>query len=285
VADIGAGRRTVTEISDLAEERASSAGGSRSRALSIVVPAYNEERRLPALLELLGRDAHRIAAAAGFRLHEVIVVDDGSTDGTAALLARDEDRRDLRIIRFPQNRGKGAAVRAGMLAATGSFALLTDVDMSTPLDDLPRLSGALDGGVDVAIGSRSLPASTILVRQPPYRELAGKTFNWLLRLATGLPFRDTQCGFKLFRLETARMLFERQTVEGFAFDAELCVIAQKLGLRVVECPVRWTNNPETRVTLVSSSAGMALDLVRIAWVARRSALQRGYGRAGARGYS
>lgn len=264
----------MKETPDLGEERASSHAGQESRDLSIVVPAYNEEKRLPTLLELLRYDGERLAAAARFRLHEIIIVDDGSIDGTAMMVDQEPGFGDrLRLIRLAHNAGKGAAVRTGMLAATGSFALLTDVDMSTPLADLRRLSVALEAGVDVAIGSRGLPSSTILVRQPPYREFAGKAFNWLLRLATGLPFRDTQCGFKLFRLATARALFERQTINGFAFDAELCVVAQKLGLTVVECPVRWTNNAETRVTLVRSSARMALDLIRIAWLARRPALQ------------
>lgn len=244
--------------------------GEAARTLSIVVPAYNEARRLRPLFEALERDADRVAEGAGFRLAEVIVVDDGSTDETAGLLDgyRELDGR-FRVIHLPRNEGKGAAVREGMLCASGEFALVTDVDLSTPLDDLPILAAAGEQGADVAIGSRALPGSHVLVRQPAHRELMGKAFNLALRLLTRLPFRDTQCGFKLFRTETTRVLFERQRVRGFAYDAELCVLARQQGIRVAEVPVRWTNHPDTRVALVGSSARMALDLLRIAWLARR----------------
>jgi dolichyl-phosphate beta-glucosyltransferase len=243
--------------------------GESVRTLAIVVPAYNEERRLGALIEALERDADRVAAAAGFHLEEVIVVDDGSTDRTAAILNGygGLDGR-LRVVRFARNEGKGAAVREGALGANAEFALVTDVDLSTPLDDLTALAAA-NGEGDAAIGSRALRSSCVLVRQPAYRELMGKAFNLGLRLLTRLPYRDTQCGFKLFRLETTRVLFERQRVRGFAYDAEICVLARQHGLRVVEVPVSWSNHPETHVKLVASSARMGLDLLRIAWLARR----------------
>jgi glycosyltransferase involved in cell wall biosynthesis len=245
------------------------------RPLSVVVPAYNEARRLPALLDLLRAEGDRLAAASGFDLAEVIVVDDGSADATASVVAEHDSLGErLRLIRLGRNRGKGAAVRAGVLAATGEFALVTDADMSTPLEELALLARELHRGHDLAIGSRSVPGSRVEVHQPLYRELMGKGFNVLLRLATGLPWRDTQCGFKLFRLETARALFELQRVEGFAFDAELCVNARRLGLRLAEVPVRWINHPDTRVALVRSSLRMALDLVRIARLARRPVPRR-----------
>jgi dolichyl-phosphate beta-glucosyltransferase len=238
-----------------------------THGVSIIVPAYNEERRLPRLLAVLEREAESVVAAAGLRLEEVLIVDDGSTDRTPEVLRA--SRAAFGVVRLEEHRGKGAAVGAGVLAATADRLLVVDVDLSTPLDGAASLSRALDAGADVAIGSRSLPASQVLVHQPRYRELMGKTFNVLFRGLTGLRYRDTQCGFKLFRREVARQLFALRRVDGFAFDAELCVNAERLGFRVVEVPVRWTNDPQTHVTLFASSFRMAIDLLAIAWRGRR----------------
>ena len=239
--------------------------------LSIVVPVWNEERRLPGCLERLEAEAAAAAAAAGLELSDVLVVDDGSTDGTGQILAAYQGLPGrFTYLRFERaNRGKGAAVRAGMLAVESDLALMSDVDLSTPLDELAKLAAAIDDGVDVAIGSRGLSTSNVLVHQPWYRERAGKTFNLLIRLVTRLPWRDTQCGFKLFRLATTRQLFELQRVDGFAFDVELLVLARRRGLQVREVPVRWVNDPDTHVSFVSSSARMAFDTLRIAYRARR----------------
>lgn len=239
--------------------------------LAIVVPVFNEERRLPSLLDALRRDGDRLVAGAGLELAEVIVVDDASTDRTAAILAAaDRLGGRLRVRRLPgRNRGKGAAVRDGMLAARAPLALMTDVDLSTPLDDLGVLVAEFDRGADVVIGSRALRDSRVLERQPLYRELMGKAFNVGVRLLTRVPWRDTQCGFKLFRLETARRLFELQRVEGFAFDVDVLVLARRLGLIVREVPVRWVNDPDTHVGLLTSSPQMARDAIRIAYWARR----------------
>jgi glycosyltransferase involved in cell wall biosynthesis len=240
-----------------------------ARSLSVVVPAYNEESRLPALLERLRADEHELFAPAGLRVDEILVVDDGSTDGTRRLTeerALQDDR--LSVIGFDRNRGKGAAVRAGMLAAVGERILVTDVDMSASLEQTAALSAALDRGADVAIGSRGHPDAAILVHQRFPRRQLGKTFNTLFRGLTGLPFRDTQCGFKLFRQPAGRLLMERQRIAGFAYDAELCLNATRLNLHVVEVPVVWSNSGESHVRLVRSSARMAVDLCRIAWWAR-----------------
>ena len=243
---------------------------TEARALSVVVPAYNEERRLPALLDLFDGPATTLLEEIGLRLHELIVVDDGSTDSTRDVLAaRVGSISGVTVIRFETNRGKGAAVQAGMLAAEGNLALMTDVDVATPLGETAALLAALDRGFDVAIGSRALPTSTIAVRQPRHRELMGRTFNGMLRVSTGLSFHDTQCGFKLFRLERARRLFELQRIAGFAYDAELLVLARILAIPVAEVPVQWSDDMRTTVGLFRAPSSMALDLMRIAWLARR----------------
>lgn len=233
--------------------------------LEIVVPVFNEERRLQILFDGLRADADRVAASLDLELVEVIAVEDGSTDGTAELLDRFDGLPErFRVIRFPRNRGKGAAVRDGMLAARGDLALMMDADLSTPLEELAVVLAAIRSGADVAIGSRALDRTKVLVHQPVYRELMGRVFNRVLRFITRLPYRDTQCGFKLFNLATAIRLFELQRVEGFAFDAEVLVNARRLGLTVKEVPVRWIDNPDTHVGLVSASSQMLIDTIKIA---------------------
>jgi len=229
--------------------------------VSFLVPAYNEAATIVELLEhVTALDLEK----------QIVVVDDGSTDGTSALLAAADDmERRLRTITLSSNRGKGAAVRAGMLAARSNFALMTDVDLSTPLDDLEKLVIALGDEGDVAIASRALKESQVIVHQPAHRELMGKTFNVFVRVLTRVPWHDTQCGFKLFRLERSRCVFELQRVEGFAFDLDILVTARRLGLAVSEVPVTWVDNPDTHVGLFSSSVAMAVDAVRIAYRARR----------------
>lgn len=233
--------------------------------ISIVVPVFNEERRLQILFDGLRADADRVASSLDLELLEVIAVEDGSTDGTAGLLDRFDGLPErFRVIRFPRNRGKGAAVRDGMLAARGELALMMDADLSTPLEELGVVLAAIRNGADVAIGSRALDRTKVLVHQPVYRELMGRVFNRILRFITRLPYQDTQCGFKLFNLETAIRLFELQRVEGFAFDAELLVNARRLGLTVKEVAVRWIDNPDTHVGLVTASSQMLIDTIKVA---------------------
>lgn len=225
--------------------------------LSVVIPAYNEEQRLPATLD-------RIAAyreESPIPVVEILVVDDGSRDGTAALV---ESRQGLvRLVRNPGNRGKGYAVRNGMLAAKGEWILSTDADLSAPIEELGKLvAAARRENAVVAIGSRALDRKLVKVHQPMMREVSGRAFNLAMRMVTGLPFRDTQCGFKLFRRDAAKNIFSRQVEEGFSFDVEDLVIARVLGLRSIEVPVEWSNVEGTKVSLTQGMKSFA-DLVRI----------------------
>lgn len=225
--------------------------------LSIVIPAYNEEQRLPATLDRVVAYAER----ATFPVTEILVVDDGSRDGTAALV---EARGGIvRLLSNPGNRGKGYAVRNGMLAAKADWILSTDADLSAPIDELEKLiAAARRENAVVAIGSRALDRKLVRVHQPMMREVSGRAFNMVMRMVTGLPFQDTQCGFKLFRQDAAKNIFSRQIEEGFSFDVEDLIIARSLGLKSIEVAVEWSNVEGTKVSL---SQGMKsfTDLVRI----------------------
>jgi len=229
--------------------------------LSIVVPAFNEAARLPVTLEHLAG----FAAAADWSV-EVIVVDDGSTDATAACA----EAAGARVVRHQGNLGKGAAVRSGMLAARGSFRLLTDADLSTPIDEVYRLLVGLAAGYDVAIGSRAVAGATLEVRQSRWREAAGRLFNRLVRSLVLPGIRDTQCGFKLFTAAAAIAAFTPARLTGFAFDVEVLGNARRAGCRVVEVPVTWRNSSDSRVTLRSGLRAFA-DLVSLGLEARRGA--------------
>jgi dolichyl-phosphate beta-glucosyltransferase len=228
--------------------------------LSIVVPAYNEEARLPRSLEQI-RNYLRSAHPSS----EVIVVDDGSADHTVGTVrAFQSVMPELRLISNSLNCGKGYSVRNGMLAARGEIALFTDADLSAPIEEAEKLLQALHSA-DVAIGSRGLDRSLIQIHQSRARELAGIFFNRMVRLATGLPFEDTQCGFKAFRMARARIVFEQQKIEDFGFDPEVLFLAQRHGLRIVEIPVRWAHDPRTKVHMLHDSVSMFADLWHIRW--------------------
>lgn len=239
--------------------------------LSIVIPAFNEELRLPKTLE-------RIQAylRTGRLSAEVIVVDDGSRDGTAQLVERSRAQfPELRLVSNGRNRGKGYSVRHGMLEARGEIALFTDADLSAPIEEAGKILAPLrEGKFDVAIGSRAVDRSLIVVHQPRLRELMGIVFNLWVRLIAGIPFADTQCGFKAFRRERARIVFEQQRVEGFGFDPEILFLAQRHGLRSVEIPVRWFNDPASKIHVVGDSLKMFLALLEIRWNALKGAYPR-----------
>ena len=228
--------------------------------LSIVIPSFNEERRLPATLERIANYIREKRPST-----EVIVVDDGSTDQTAAVAESWRDRIPaLRVLANGGNRGKGYSVRHGSLDALGDVVLFTDADLSAPIKEAEKLLAALQT-YDVAIGSRAVDRSLIEVHESPFREFAGIIFNRIVRVALGLPFVDTQCGFKAFRRERCRIVFEQQTIERFGFDPELLYLARHHGLSIVEVPVRWAHSPATKVNMMRDSVQMFLDIFVIRW--------------------
>lgn len=231
-------------------------------SVSIVIPAFNEERRLPATLERVTT----YVASKNFSFAEIVIVDDGSRDGTVALVDRwRRDHPSIRLLRNPANRGKGYTVRHGVLEARGEWILSTDADLSAPIDELDKLLDAAErSSALVAIGSRALDRSLVGVHQSAFREASGRMFNLIMRGVTGLPFRDTQCGFKLFHAEAARKIFSRQILEGFSFDVEDLVIAKVLGLKAIEVPVIWNNVEGTKVSTLAGVASFGA-LAGIRW--------------------
>jgi glycosyltransferase involved in cell wall biosynthesis len=232
--------------------------------LSIIIPAYNEESRLPRALERI----RSYLASRGMRENqvEILVVDDGSADGTARVVEQwAHEIPALRLISNDRNRGKGFSVRRGMLEAHGRIALFTDADLSAPIEEADKLLAGTESRADVAIGSRALDRSLISVHQSRLRELAGIIFNGFVRAFTGLPFADTQCGFKAFRREPCRIIFEQQRIERFGFDPEILFLAKRHGLRAVEVPVRWAHDPATKLHVLRDSLMMFSDLFYIRW--------------------
>lgn len=226
--------------------------------LTVVIPAYDEALRLGSTLErVLGYLDRRGEP------FELLVVDDGSRDETAAV-ARAFEPRGAVLLRQPSNAGKGKAVRVGLLASRGDRILITDADLSTPIEELDRLLPVLERA-DLVLGSRAVDGARLELRQPFYRELAGKGFNLLVRLSGVRGIRDTQCGFKLFDGPLARSLARELTVDRFAWDVELVWLAQRRGLRVVEIGVEWRNDPASRVRFFRDATRMAFDLARFRW--------------------
>jgi dolichyl-phosphate beta-glucosyltransferase len=220
-----------------------------TRSLSIIVPAFNEEARLPDTL----RRMEQYFSHGEWSFHEILVVDDGSRDGTvAAASACAAENPNVRVLRNPGNRGKGFAVRHGMLEARGDSCLFSDADLSTPIEELDKLWCALDREqAGIAIGSRALDRSLIGIHQPGLRETAGKFFNAVMRMTIGLSIADTQCGFKLFRGEVARQVFALQALERFGFDVEILYIAARHGHRIAEVPVRWNHVEGSKVGMLT----------------------------------
>jgi dolichyl-phosphate beta-glucosyltransferase len=232
-------------------------------SLSVVIPAFNEAKRIPPTLETITA----FLRAQTLKIAEIIVVNDGSTDATAALVrAFAAKHPEIRLLENPGNRGKGYSVRHGVLAANGQWVLTTDADLSSPIHECSRLAqAALASGRAIAIGSRALDRALIGVRQPALREWCGRAFNLCVRMVTGLPHKDTQCGFKLFRRDVARLVFSRQQLDGFSFDVEDLFVAQRLGYPAVEVAVRWNNAEGTKVSGMSGLWSF-VDLLWIRWL-------------------
>ncbi len=235
--------------------------------LSVVIPAYNEEKRLQyslaSVLDFLKQQSY---------LWEILVSDDGSSDGTAALARETLKGLPHQVLVSPLNRGKGHAVRQGVLAAHGHYILHSDADFSTPIEEVTRFLGYLEKDFDIVIGSRALPDSKVEVRQNFIRETMGRTFNRLARLFSFKGIHDSQCGFKCFRGEVAKNLFSHSRLNGFSFDPEIIFLAQKRGYRIREEPVIWRNSPQSRVRLIADPIHMFWDLLKIRGMHRHTKL-------------
>ena len=239
--------------------------------ISIVVPAYNEETRIEGAL---GRIL-RCVEERGWNA-EVLVIDDGSSDHTVDIVQRwQTENSRLHLIKNAGNRAKGYSVRNGLLQASGKVVLFTDADLSAPMEEAEGLFAAIDAGADVAIGSRWLDRRRQTRHQPLYRRFFGRCYNWLTRTVMGLPFRDTQCGFKAFTREAAQVIFRLQTIERWGFDPEILFIARKLDLKVVEVPVTWGHDERSRISYLRDGMKMLEEMAEI----RRNSLRGCYDRA------
>lgn len=232
-------------------------------SITIVIPAYNESRRLGRTLDRILDFVYQEAWPA-----EIIVVDDGSIDGTAELVQTYAQRNhNVRLLSNPGNRGKGYSVRNGILHANGEFILFTDADLSSPIEEAPKLFEALEDGYDIAIGSRWVRPELQTQRQPVTRQILGRVFNGLLRLFLGLEFNDTQCGFKALRQPAAKAIFPLQKIEGWGFDPEILFLAQRMNFTIAEVPVLWAHDEGTRIHPLADGPGMIADMIRIRWYA------------------
>ena len=228
---------------------------------SIVIPAYNEAARIIGALESVVACVRERGWSA-----EIVVVDDGSRDGTAELVnAFAAGAPEVRLLQNRGNRGKGYSVRNGVLHSLGEIVMFTDADLSAPIEEAEGLFSALASGADIAIGSRWLERTRQTIRQPLYRQFFGRCFNAVTRLVMTLPYADTQCGFKAFTRSAAQTIFQLQTIERWGFDPEILFIAIKRGYRIVEVPVSWAHDERTRISYLKDGLRMLQDIAIVRW--------------------
>lgn len=228
---------------------------------SIVIPAFNESARIPATLDSVVTCIRQRGWSA-----EVIVVDDGSRDRTPqVVLDFAAHAPEVRLLQNPANRGKGYSVRSGLLQALGEIVMFTDADLSAPIEEAEGLFAAISGGADIAIGSRWLERARQSIRQPLYRQIFGRCFNGVTRLVMGLPFADTQCGFKAFTRAAAQTVFQLQTIDRWGFDPEILFIALKRGYRITEVPVSWAHDERSRMSYLKDGMRMLEDIAIVRW--------------------
>ena len=228
--------------------------------LSVIIPAYNEEKRIGESLQKI----HDFLQSRGYE-YEVIVVNDGSQDGTSRVAGKSalSAKNKLKILENEKNKGKGFSVKKGALSSMGEYVLLTDADLSTPIEEIDKLLDSLGRGNDIAIGSRAIADSRVSVAQPWYRQMMGRMFNVIIRMSLMGDFKDTQCGFKLFKGDIVRKIAPEMKIDGFSFDVELLYLARKHGCVIEEVGVSWDNSPYSTVRIFSSSVKMFLDLLKI----------------------
>lgn len=229
------------------------------RRISIIIPAYNEATRISSTIKEVWGYANR-----KFEYFEIIVVNDGSTDDTDEIVSSlAESMAHVKLFKQSVNTGKGASIKKGVLSTSTDFVLTCDADLSTPIEELETLFLWMSKGFDIVIGSRGMPESEIIQRQPWYREKMGKIFNMLVRFFVLKGIKDTQCGFKLFKGEVARHLFRKSKINRFSFDVEILYLAKKIGFRFKETPVRWADSPNSKVKVFFDSMNMLGDLFKI----------------------
>jgi len=227
--------------------------------LSVIIPAYNEEKRLLSTLSKICA----YLSTKGFP-YEIIVVDDGSTDNTLQIIKNfaSSDKHIILLVN-ELNRGKGYSVRKGMLSARGEYVFFTDADLSTPIEEIEKCLPHLINGYDVVIGSRSMPGSDIIIHQPWYREKMGKIFNFMVNMVLLKGIIDTQCGFKGFKREVVKTVFSRCKIDGFSFDVEALYLSRKYNFKIKEIPIRWENSALSKVSPIKHSLQMFRDLIGI----------------------